>query len=63
MKISKQEKIVLTYIFEGIDCYIVTQNNLQKYILYKITDDGYQKLKTSDTPLDFDKIVEKDRRK
>lgn len=63
MKIPKQEKIVLTYVFEGIDCYVVTQNNLQKYTLYKITDDGYQKLRTSDTPLDFDEIVEKDRRK
>lgn len=63
MKIPKQEKIMLTYIFDGIKCYIVTQNNLQKYILYKITDDGYQKLKTSNTPLDFDEIVEKDRRK
>jgi len=63
MNISKQEKIVLTYVFEGVDCYIVTQNNLQKYILYKIIDGGYQKLKTSNTPLDFDEIVKKDRRK
>lgn len=63
MKIPKQEKIVLTYVFEGIDCYVVTQNNLQKYTLYKIIADGYQKLKTSNTPLDFDEIVKKDRRK
>lgn len=63
MQISKQEKIVLTYVFDGIDCYVVSRNNLQKYILYKIIDDGYQKLKTSSTPLDFDEIVEKDRRK
>jgi hypothetical protein len=63
MNIPKQEKIVLTYVFDGIDCYTVTRNNLQKYILYKIIDDGYQKLKTSNTPLDFDEIVEKDRRK
>ena len=63
MKISKQEKIVLTYVFEGAGRYVVTQNHLHKYILYKVVDDGYQKLKTSDTPLDFDEIVEKDRRK
>jgi hypothetical protein len=63
MKIPKQENIVLTYVFEGIDCYVVTQNKLQKYILYKIIDNEYQKLKTSDIPLDFDEIVKKDRRK
>ena len=62
-KISKQEKIVSTYAVEGVNDYIVTQNNLRKYVLYKIIDDGYQKLKTSDTPLDFDEIVKKDRRK
>ena len=63
MKISKQEKIVSTYAVEGVNDYIVTQNHLRKYVLYKIIDDGYQKLKTSDTPLDFDEIVKKDRRK
>lgn len=63
MNIPKQEKIVLTYVFDEINCYTVTRNNLRKYILYKITDDGYQKLKTSNTPLDFDEIVKKDRRK
>lgn len=63
MKISRQEKIVLTYVFEGVDSYIVTRNSLNKYVLYKIVDDDYQKLKTSDTPLEFEKIVKKDRRK
>lgn len=63
MNIPKQEKRVLTYVFDGIDCYTVTRNHLQKYSLYKITNDGYQKLKTSNTPLDFDEIVKKDRRK
>ena len=61
MKISKQEKIVLSYIFEGIKCYIVTRNILGKYTLYKIINDDYQKLKTADTPIEFDEIVEKDR--
>lgn len=63
MNIPKQEKTVLTYVFDGVGCYTVTQNNLQKYTLYKIIDNGYQKLKTSNTPLDFDEIVKKDRRK
>ena len=63
MKISKQEKIVLSYIFEGIKCYIVTRNILGKYTLYKIINDDYQKLKTADTPIEFDEIVEKDRSK
>ena len=63
MKAPKNEKIVLTYVFEGVDCYIVTRNTLEKYVLYKIIGDGYQKLKTSESPIDFDEIVEKDRSK
>lgn len=63
MKIPKQEKTVLTYTFDGVKCYIVTRTPLEKYVLYKIVDSDYQKLKTSENPLEFDKIVEKDRRK
>lgn len=63
MKISKQEKIVLRYLFEGIECYTVTRNILGKYTLYKNTNDDYQKLKTADAPIEFDEIVEKDRSK
>lgn len=63
MKIPKQEKIVLTYVFEGIDCYIVTRNALEKYTLYKILNDDYQKLKTAEAPIEFDEIVKKDRSK
>lgn len=62
MKIPKQEQIVLTYVFDGIDCYIVTRTLIGKYVLYKIIGGDYQKLKTADSPLEFDKIVEKDRR-
>lgn len=62
MKISKNEKILLTYVFEGADCYIVTRSILGKYTLYKITDGDYQKIKTAETPLEFDRVVEKDRR-
>ena len=64
MDIPKQENIVLTYVFDGVDCYVVTQNYyLQEYVLYKIIEKGYRKLKASNTPLDFDEIVKKDRRK
>lgn len=61
MKIPTQEKIVMQYVFDGIPCYAVTRNPIQKYTLYKINGGDYRKLKTSDSPIDFDKIVEKDR--
>lgn len=63
MKIPKNENIMVTYVFEGISCYTITRNILGKYILYKITDGDYQKLKTAESPLDFDEIVKKDRSK
>lgn len=63
MKIPKQEEIVMTYVFDGVDCYVITCNPIRKYTLYKIIDDDYQKLKTADSPLEFDKVVEKDRSK
>jgi hypothetical protein len=63
MKIPKQETVLLAYVFKGIDCYIVTRNALEKYILYKILDGDYQKLKTAESPLEFDEIVKKDRSK
>lgn len=63
MKIPKQEEIVMTYVFNGVDCYVVTRNLIKKYTLYKIIGDDYQKLKTADSPIEFDKIVEKDRSK
>ena len=63
MKLSKSECIVLTYIFDGDKKYSVTRNQLGKYTLYKHIDDDYQKMKTSESPVEFDKIVEKDRSK
>jgi hypothetical protein len=63
MKISKHEKILMTYVFEDIKCYAVTRDVLGRYTLYKILGDDYQKLKTAETPLDFDEIVKKDRSK
>ena len=64
MKIPKQEEIVMTYVFEGVKSYVVTCSLLRQYTLYKILgDDDYKKLKTADSPIEFDKIVEKDRGK
>lgn len=62
MKIPQQETIVVTYLYEGIKCYVVTRTLLGKYVLYKIMDNDYQKIKTADSPIKFDEIVEKDRR-
>ena len=59
MKIPKNEKIVLTYVFEGVKCYVATQNTLGKYTLYKITDGDYQKVKTAESPSEFDRVVYK----
>ena len=61
MKIPKNEQQLLTYVFEGVDCYTVTRNILGKYTLYKITDGDHQKIKTAESPEDFDRVVEKDR--
>jgi hypothetical protein len=63
MKTFKNEKMVLTYVFDGIACYTITRNILGKYTLYKIIDDDYQKMKIAESPIEFDKLVEKDRGK
>lgn len=62
MKIPSNEKVMVSYVFEGVKCYTTTYNALKgKFTLYKIVDDDCQKLKTADSPLEFDEIVEKDR--
>lgn len=62
MKIPSNEKIAVNYVCGGIKDYIATYHPLKgKYTLYKITDGDYQKLKTAETPIEFDEIVEKDR--
>lgn len=64
MKIPVNEKIVVTYLNEGVKEYIITHHTLRgKYTLYKIIDDTLQKMKTADTPIEFDELVEKDRSK
>ena len=62
MKIPSNEKVMVSYVFEGVKCYVTTHNALKgKFTLYKQMEDDYQKLKTADSPLEFDEIVEKDR--
>ena len=61
MKIPQSEKPVMTYVFDGIDCYQVTRNVVGKYTLYKILKSDYQKIKTDDSAIKFDEIVKKDR--
>ena len=62
MKIPNTEKIVVSYVCGDVKDYIATYHPLKgKYTLYKIIDGDYQKIKISDTPIEFDDIIEKDR--
>lgn len=62
MKLPSNERIVETYVYEGVKCYVVTQNALKgKFTLYKIVDNDYQKLKTANSPREFEEVVEQDR--
>lgn len=64
MKIPSNENIVVNYINGDVKDYIATYHHLKdKYTLYKIIDDDYQKIKISDTPIGFDDIIKKDRSK
>lgn len=45
-----------------VDCmngkYLITQNPLkEQFTLWKCLKDGFERIKTSDNPLDFDKII------
>ncbi len=57
MKISKNETQLKRYINNGVCTHIVTRNLIGKYILYKIENDDYIKIKMSDNPLEFDDIA------
>jgi hypothetical protein len=61
MKIPKNETVLQTYVFDGIECYAITRNMVGRYTLYKATNGDYQKMKMSESPLEFDKVIEKDR--
>ena len=38
--------------------YIITENPLKaQFTLWKRYDEGFEKIKTSDSPLDFDKVI------
>lgn len=63
MKTPKNETTVLAYVFEGVVCYVITRNIIGKYTLYKIIGDDYQRIKVAESPMEFDKLVEKDRSK
>jgi hypothetical protein len=64
MKIPKNEKSMVSHVFEGVKCYVTTKNTLNgKFSLYKIINDNdYEKLMTADTPLKFDEVIAKDRK-
>ena len=41
------------------DKYVITENPLKaQFTLWKYLDDGFEKVKTSDNPLDFDKVID-----
>lgn len=38
--------------------YLITQNPLkEQFTLWKCLDDGFERIKSSENPLDFDKII------
>ena len=46
-----------------VDCangkYLITENHLkEQFTLWKCLDDGFEKIKTSDNPLDFDDVID-----
>jgi hypothetical protein len=43
----------------GSNCeYIITQNPLKaQFTLWKCLEDGFEKIDTSDSPLDFDDVI------
>lgn len=40
------------------DKYLITQNPIkEQFTLWKCIDDGFEKISTSESPLDFDEII------
>ncbi len=63
MKIPKNEKGMVSYIYDGEKRYYITQNTINgKFTLYKITGDDYEKMATADSPLKLDEVIKKDRK-
>ena len=47
-----------TCITELGEKYLITQNPLkEQFTLWKICEDGFERISTSDSPLDFDNII------
>ena len=63
MKISKNEKGMESYIYDGKKCYYITLNTVNnKFILYKIINDDYEKMATSDSPPKLYEVMKRDRK-
>lgn len=64
MKIPKNEKCMVSYIYDGEKRYHITQNTTNgKFILYKVINkDDYEKMATADSPLKLDEVIKKDRK-
>lgn len=62
MKIPKNENIVTEYAVNGIIDYVATQHLLtNKFTLYKLIENGYERIKVTETPISFDDIIKKNR--
>ena len=64
MKIPKNEKCMVSYIYDDEIRYRITQNTINgKFTLYKtIKNDDYEKMSTADSPLKLDEVIKKDRK-
>lgn len=63
MKIPKNEKSMVSYIYDGEKRYHITQNTINgKFTLYKVIGNDYEKMSTADSPLKLDEIIKKDRK-
>ena len=62
---SKIVKAIPDLEIEKVECstksgekYLITENQLKvQFTLWKCIEDGFERVKTSDNPLDFDKII------
>ena len=59
---SKVVKVIPSSEDQKVNClngkYLITQNPLKgQFTLWKSLEDGFERIKTSDNPLDFDKII------
>ena len=62
MKIPKNEDIITEYAFNGVIDHVATQHLLtDKFTLYKLIENSYEKIKTDETPIGFDDIIKKNR--